>query len=651
MMALLAMGLEVAVSGAEIVDVYLIGGQSNATGQGYVRNLREDLVLPKTVRIFHSERIVSGKAAYTWLDLCPASEDPSRFGPELGFGIRLAELEPKSRIGLIKHATSGSGLWNDWNPGMAPGKPCGPDFSLFVQTVERGMQALREEGFDPVIRGMLWLQGERDANGRDGPAPAAAYRQNLQHVIARFREQFKAPDMLFAYVLVLPVPTDHPGRDVVRQAQRDCDQNSAGAAAVPGALLVDGDDGSLRRDDPATPYPRDVVHFGTDGIFQLGQRLADRIHGERLATGDLSGDPALDPAPVIRRPSRRYADAVRMFQGIPGIECAPGGRLWATWYTGGTGEGPENCVVLATSKDKGTTWSPLKLVIDPPGNIRAFDPCLWLDPDGRLWLFYAQSRSWYDGRAGVWAVVTEQPDAEDPSWSRPRRLGHGIMMNKPLVLGSGEWLLPAALWNTGEKNYAELDDYRRANVIVSHDHGTTWHLAGGARIPHGRDCDEHMLMEWKDGTLNMFVRTTYGIGESLSTDRGRSWSDVVPSTTLAHTTSRFFIRRLHSGHWLLVKHGEPGERCPRERLKAFVSADEGKTWEGGLLLDERLGVSYPDGVECSDGTIRIIYDYDRTGAKEILMAAFTEADARVGKEVSGCCRRRVLVNKATGSIP
>jgi len=348
------------------------------------------------------------------------------------------------------------------------------------------------------------------------------------------------------------------------------------------------------------------------------------------------------------RGSLTVADDRRLFQGIPGLARAPGGRLWATWYSGGTTEGPENFVALATSADAGETWSPIKLVIDPPGNVRAFDPCLWLDPTGRLWLFWAQSRSWYDGRAGVWAMVTGNPDAPEPTWSVPRRLCHGIMMNKPLVTRAGVWLLPAALWNTGNGMYPELDPLRRANVVASWDRGASWHLLGGAHIPEKRDCDEHMLVECRDGTLRMFIRTRFGIAESVSHDGGRQWTDAAPSR-IAHTTSRFFIRELRSGRWLLVKHGALDERGGRSHLTAFVSDDEGRTWRGGLLLDERPGISYPDGVEAPDGTILIIYDYSRTGAKEILLAAFTEADVAAGRDVSGRVRLRRLVNKAAGT--
>ena len=117
---------------------------------------------------------------------------------------------------------------------------------------------------------------------------------------------------------------------------------------------------------------------------------------------------------------------------------------------------------------------------------------------------------------------------------------------------------------------------------------------------------------------------------------------------IQHPTSRFFIRRLRSGNLLLVKHGPIGTRTGRSHLTAFLSRDDGRTWLGGLLLDERDGVSYPDGVQAPDGTIYIVYDYARRGAKEILLAKFAEDDVARGACVSDAAALGLLVNKARG---
>ena len=66
------------------------------------------------------------------------------------------------------------------------------------------------------------------------------------------------------------------------------------------------------------------------------------------------------------------------------------------------------------------------------------------------------------------------------------------------------------------------------------------------------------------------------------------------------------------------------------------------------MLDERFGVSYPDGQQTPDGLIRVIYDYNRVADRNILMAAFREEDVAAGKDVSGSVGLRQLVSKATG---
>jgi predicted neuraminidase len=216
------------------------------------------------------------------------------------------------------------------------------------------------------------------------------------------------------------------------------------------------------------------------------------------------------------------------------------------------------------------------------------------------------------------------------------------MMNKPTVLSSGEWLLAVARWHQEGS----------AQVYQSADHGVTWALLGQATVPREEDRsgDEHMIVELGDGRLWMLVRTAYGIGQSLSHDRGKTWSPVEPSG-IPHPAARFFVRRLRSGRILLVKHGPMDRRTGRSHLTAFLSEDDGDSWSGGLLLDERNGVSYPDGVQTPDGTIYVIYDYDRRGEKEILMAAFTEGDIVRGACDSDAGALRVLINKATGDNP
>jgi hypothetical protein len=109
--------------------------------------------------------------------------------------------------------------------------------------------------------------------------------------------------------------------------------------------------------------------------------------------------------------------------------------------------------------------------------------------------------------------------------------------------------------------------------------------------------------------------------------------------------------RLASGRILMVKHGALQGDNPipnRTHLTAYLSDDDGVSWRGGLLLEER-GCSYPDGFQADDGRIYVVYDQGR-GAGQILMAVFTEEDVAAGKPVSDRCRLQVPVKQTAAQL-
>ncbi|MGN1048284.1 MAG: exo-alpha-sialidase, partial [Eubacteriales bacterium] len=262
---------------------------------------------------------------------------------------------------------------------------------------------------------------------------------------------------------------------------------------------------------------------------------------------------------------------------------------------------------------------------------RCYDSCLWIDPIGRLWFAWS-----YAPEHAVYAAICNDPDANEIIWSKERIIGKDVMLNKPTVLSTGEWLFPMAVWNYGvraiESKYDTADNDKGSFVYKTIDNGLTFEKFGKAEVKD-RSYDEHMILEFKDGSLGMFVRTKYGIGVSYSYDKGKSWTEGRDSG-LGGPCSRFFIRRLKSGRILLINH------CNfkgRNNLTAMLSEDECKTWKYKLLLDERDNVSYPDAFECEDGYIYITYDRERgaflksldevySSAREILIAKITEND-------------------------
>ncbi len=368
---------------------------------------------------------------------------------------------------------------------------------------------------------------------------------------------------------------------------------------------------------------------------------------------------ALDSPVLLTQPLPDYGYDRLDYGMTIGLERTPGGRLWACWVGGGDSE--KGFFVLACSDDDGQSWSTPRLVIDPhaddlPCARRTLVGTLWTDPLGRLWLFFDQSLGYFDGRAGDWYTRCDHPDAATPVWSEPTRLWHGCTLNKPTVLANGEWLLPVSLWTRDRiaapfaACFTELDPWRMANVFVSSDQGVTWTRRGGVCFPQSR-FDEHMIVERRDGSLWMLARTADDIWESVSTDGGRSWSTPRRSG-IAHVSARFHLRRLASGRLLLVKHGRRVDErtAARSHLTAFLSDDDGASWRGGLLLDERTGVSYPDGCQSPDGTIRVSYDFNRATDGHILMARFTEEDVLAGEPVSPAVRLKSLIARPLGRV-
>lgn len=265
------------------IDVYLIGGQSNATGQGYMKNIPKGFKLDESVLFFYSKELGGGGEPMQWGPLCQASETQDKFGVELSMGTILKQQNPTKEIALIKHALSGSNLYQQWNPGAdkKDRKNFGPEFEKFITTVERGLKELKKKGYNPIIKAMVWQQGEGDARDIAGMQNSRNYGTNLRHFIQRVREQLHAPEMLFVYGYVIPVPLERfTGREEVRVAQKNLDYNSGHKLALNGAFVVETDDLPLRCDELNSPYPDDKVHFNTLGILELGKRFAKKINQE-----------------------------------------------------------------------------------------------------------------------------------------------------------------------------------------------------------------------------------------------------------------------------------------------------------------------------------------------------------------------------------
>jgi len=334
---------------------------------------------------------------------------------------------------------------------------------------------------------------------------------------------------------------------------------------------------------------------------------------------------------------KNYKKEQNLWVGIPSIEVTKKGRIFLTFYSGGTKEEIGNYVMLVKSDD-GINFSEPVIVCFAEG-YRCYDPCIWIDPLDRLWLTWSRCPD-----DGLFAAICDNPDADEIVFGKEFFVGNNIMMNKPIVLSTGEWAFPIAVWDYGIRvlpaNYDSPITPKGSYMYITADQGKTFKKLGYANVKK-RGFDEHMFLEMNDGTIRAFVRTTYGIGAADSYDGGLHFGKDF-DTGYRGPCSRFHIRRLPSGRILLINHYNFNGR---NNLTALLSEDEGKTFPYHLLLDERSNIAYPDAAIDKDGMINITYDRERgafcncfndimNSAREILTARISEEDIINGKLVN-----------------
>ena len=322
----------------------------------------------------------------------------------------------------------------------------------------------------------------------------------------------------------------------------------------------------------------------------------------------------------------------RKFEQVPAIAASESGNvLYVAWYSGGAAPGPANFVTVSTSTDKGETWVNDQLVVYPKSpSSRIFDPVLWRDNKGQVRLYYGSVKDSlvWDGTGGVNSVEISM-NGSKIAYNAPQRITDGVMSNKPVYLRSKQLTLfpvyidkPASLNSTGKK-FPENGAFIFASDDKSFTKYATIVLPDSLRIH-----DEPQVVEVSpEGGFLVLLRTTKGIYSANSLDYGKIWSDPKPFTASGPTTSsRFFIGKLASGNLILVSNNS----TTRNNMTASLSKNGGKTWPYQLLLDSRENVSYPDADQTPDGAIHVVFDRDRTGAKDILYCRFTEDDILKG---------------------
>lgn len=339
-----------------------------------------------------------------------------------------------------------------------------------------------------------------------------------------------------------------------------------------------------------------------------------------------------------------YRLSGRVYQATATIERTGPTRYWSAWRADNTNaaEVPGNFTVLAYSDDNNVTVKEYGYLTYSPSHPdkHMVDPMLWLDPEGRLWLFYGVmgNNLGFDGVQGTWASICQNPNAEFPVWGQGFRLSYFADPRHPVQV-NGKW-------------YIALDGWRHSAEFppryMEHVGGSIYHLDWQnqklefvSRLPPNNGAQysgffETEFAQRSDGSVIATCRSLSASVENLyciSNDLMQTWSPWSNYTAISpSSSSRMWLGRTPSGRMLLCWNND----TIRRTLTVGLSDDDGTTYPYKVVLEPGSTgqVSYPVVTFGDNGEIFIIYDNQRTGPKkQIRIAKIIEQQVVAGTSV------------------
>lgn len=276
------------------------------------------------------------------------------------------------------------------------------------------------------------------------------------------------------------------------------------------------------------------------------------------------------------------------------------GRLFFAYshFTGGGADNSEAYIAGRYSSDGGETWTDDIMVVPNEGKENVMSVSLLRLQSGEIAFFYVVKNSWEDCRAHVRFSTDETESWSERSLCIPRE-GYWVLNNDRVIqLSSGRLVMPVALHPMLEGKWSGRGI---STCFLSDDDGRSWRQCQ-SELFGPEDCgsglQEPGVIELKDGTLMMLMRTTMGCQyRSWSYDEGVTWSPAEPTDIMSPCSPASFKRIPKTGDILLVwnDHSNIDEALQGKRtpLSVAISRDEGRTWENTKTLEDD-----PDGWYC-----------------------------------------------------
>jgi hypothetical protein len=292
------------IAHAEHYEVYILAGQSNAGGHGYVSrdfayfspqgddglqelSLTEYLEEQPDALFIHwrggtpnagrpvlwearTDGWIPMKAGYSLHSYNPNSpqtlgaEIPNHpFGLEVTFAKRIREGRPGRKVAIIKYSQGATGFGTTASPGAwdpATGRTyqisslanAGHCYAGLLQLVNESLQSLTQQGNTHEIRGILWHQGEADSG-----LSTAVYKDRLKEFITSLRSDLGKPDLPFLIGELIQSTYAN-----TRTAQQQAATETSNTHFISSVALT-GDS--------------TTIHFDTRSLLDFGRRFAERM--------------------------------------------------------------------------------------------------------------------------------------------------------------------------------------------------------------------------------------------------------------------------------------------------------------------------------------------------------------------------------------
>lgn len=300
------------------IDMYLIGGQSNAAGYTTVSGLKEEEKNVKFNNVMYAgqtDKYITGGVGQNWLEYENFKKYVSAgygtniacMGPEYGMAKVLNNAyTSENKAFIFKTAAGGTclqdepavyrGSYGNWYPRSLWSEGYEPDlnntvlnetytgylYKLFVENFKKVYTQLKQNGYNPVVKGMVWMQGEQDVGlgctgaGKDYAVLLKQFITDIRNDIYSVTGDEKTIDMRFVIgkIATTFATPDNPGVPVINALQDKVARDMDYVETIETSdLIITKYDANGKIVNVGT----DQYHFNSKDDITLGERFAEKL--------------------------------------------------------------------------------------------------------------------------------------------------------------------------------------------------------------------------------------------------------------------------------------------------------------------------------------------------------------------------------------